>query len=67
MILGWALPHPAQILDVPDIPMNATEEMVEGTLSTTALPTGKDLTHEAGLKIASNWRSQVNLEQLSEA
>jgi hypothetical protein len=66
-ILGWALPHPAQILAVPDSPTNAAEEMVEGTLSRTALPTGKDLTPEAGLKVASNCRSQVNLEQLSKA
>jgi hypothetical protein len=67
IILGWALPHPAQILAVPDIPTNATEEMVDGTLSQTALPTGEDLTTETWLKVASNWRSQVNLDQLSES
>jgi hypothetical protein len=47
--------------------MNTAEETVDGTLSTTALPTGEELTPEAGPNIASNWRSQVNLEQLSEA
>jgi hypothetical protein len=67
IILGWALPHPAQILAVPDSPTNAAEELVDGTLSQTALPTGEDLTTETGLKVASKWRSQVNLEQLSES
>jgi hypothetical protein len=64
MIQGWALPHPAQILATPIIPMNATEEMVDGTLSTTELPTGEGPTPEAGLKIASDWSSQLNLELL---
>jgi hypothetical protein len=48
MIHGWALPHPAQILAVPDSTMNAAEKMVDETLSKTALPTGEDLTPEAG-------------------
>jgi hypothetical protein len=54
MILGWALPHPAQILAVKGSPINTAEEMVDGTLSTTALPTEEDLTPEMGPNIESN-------------
>jgi hypothetical protein len=66
MILSWALLHPAQIMAVQDSPINTAEEMVDGTLSKTALPAADNITPEAGPNAASNCKSQVNLEQLSE-